>query len=185
MALTVPFVLFRPDTMQLPANTPPEVVEAINLKSSEQITKDEFNQRMIQSGFIQNVFLPKILVHSALNFVVVGVIFIFCWYKWQATPGKMLLGLRIVDEKTMKNPKAGQHVVRYIGYFISTILLFGGFLMIGLNKKKKGLHDIMAGTVVIHGRPYSEEWENKKKKWRVYATIAIILIGAIYLSGKL
>ena len=39
-------------------------------------------------------------------------------------------------------------ILRYIGYFISSIL-FLGYLMIAFDSKIQGLHNIIAGTYVI------------------------------------
>ena len=68
-----------------------------------------------------------------------------------ATPGKMALGmkLRMVngDPVTLR---AG--IVRYFGYWLSTLTLGIGFFMVGLTKKKRGLHDMIAGTVVVMER---------------------------------
>ena len=65
------------------------------------------------------------------------------------TPGKLLLGLRIVNEK-------GDHIgipgaiLRYIGKFVAAIILGIGLLMIAFNVKKQGLHDKIAGTYVVY-----------------------------------
>ncbi|PIN80402.1 RDD family protein [Candidatus Woesearchaeota archaeon CG10_big_fil_rev_8_21_14_0_10_30_7] len=65
------------------------------------------------------------------------------------TPGKLLLGLRIVNEK-------GDHIgipgaiLRYIGKFVAGIILGIGLLMVAFNVKKQGLHDKIAGTYVVY-----------------------------------
>jgi uncharacterized RDD family membrane protein YckC len=44
---------------------------------------------------------------------------------------------------------AGQMVMRYIGYYISTIPLLLGLIWVGIDSRKQGWHDKLAGTVVI------------------------------------
>jgi uncharacterized RDD family membrane protein YckC len=39
--------------------------------------------------------------------------------------------------------------LRHFAKFISTIIIFIGFVMIGLTKKRQGLHDRIAGCLVL------------------------------------
>lgn len=64
------------------------------------------------------------------------------------TPGKMVLGLRVV-RATGEEMTVGIGFLRWVGYVVSTFLFFLGFLWITVDKKKRGWHDIIAGTVVI------------------------------------
>ena len=66
-----------------------------------------------------------------------------------ATPGKSVLGLKITDNDG-NQISAGTAFVRYIGYIISAIVLYIGFIMVGFSDKKRGLHDIIAGTLVVY-----------------------------------
>jgi len=43
----------------------------------------------------------------------------------------------------------GIAILRYIGYLVSAITVFVGYLMIIWDTKKQGLHDKIAGTCVI------------------------------------
>ena len=76
-------------------------------------------------------------------------IYIACWIKFAGTPGKRLLNLKILDAETGKNIDAVQGVLRYVGYFVSTIVIFLGFIWIVFDPKKQGWHDKMAKTVVV------------------------------------
>jgi len=64
------------------------------------------------------------------------------------TPGKLILGMRIVNEKGeyIGIPMA---ILRYIGKIVSGIILGIGYFMIGWDEKKQGLHDKIAQTYVI------------------------------------
>lgn len=185
MLLTMPLLFFRPTALEMPANMPPSVMEAYNLQATGQISDQEFKRQIVESGYLEQQILPKILMYSFFNFLIVGVIYVLCWWKFNSTPGKLLFGVRIVDEQTMQDPSVRQYIIRFIGYIVSMIPLFIGYLMIGMNKKKKGLHDFMAGTVVIYGKPTSVEWEAKKKKWRTYIMLVLVVISIIYLSQTL
>ena len=64
------------------------------------------------------------------------------------TPGKLILGMRIVNEKGeyIGIPMA---ILRYIGKVLSGMILGIGYFMIGWDKKKQGLHDKIAQTYVV------------------------------------
>jgi len=76
---------------------------------------------------------------------------IVLWLKWGGkTPGKALLGIRIVNGDNMGDLTPKQAILRYIGYFVSIFILFIGFFMIAFRKDKRGLHDMIANTYVIY-----------------------------------
>jgi uncharacterized RDD family membrane protein YckC len=75
-------------------------------------------------------------------------VIIFWTYK-SATPGKMATNLTIVDAKTGGRPSIRQFVIRYLGYYVAGLPLFLGIIWVGIDKRKQGWHDKLAGTVVI------------------------------------
>ena len=44
---------------------------------------------------------------------------------------------------------AGQAIVRYFCYLLSALLPMADFVWIGLDRRKQGLHDKLAATVVV------------------------------------
>jgi uncharacterized RDD family membrane protein YckC len=66
----------------------------------------------------------------------------------QATPGKMLLGIVVTDNDGQRLSFAralGRNFAKII-----SLLAFGiGFLLIALNARGQGLHDLLAGTFVV------------------------------------
>jgi uncharacterized RDD family membrane protein YckC len=74
---------------------------------------------------------------------------ILFWVFKSATPGKMATRLRIVDAKTGDKPSTRQFIGRYLAYYVSIIPLCLGIIWIGIDKRKQGWHDKLAGTVVI------------------------------------
>jgi len=64
------------------------------------------------------------------------------------TPGKRMLGLRVVQaDGAPLTP--GIAFLRWVGYIISKIPLFLGFIWAAFDGRKQGWHDKIAGTVVI------------------------------------
>jgi uncharacterized RDD family membrane protein YckC len=67
---------------------------------------------------------------------------------WQATLGKKALGLVVIDLQGQRI-SFGRATGRFFAKILSTIILFIGFIMIGFTARKQGLHDIIAGTLVL------------------------------------
>lgn len=95
---------------------------------------------------------PQMSLRWELLFEVsVLLITIIFWRRWKgATPGKKFVHIKIVDAKTFKDINNTQAITRSIGYIASTFALLIGFIMVGFRKDKRALHDLLAGTVVIH-----------------------------------
>jgi len=73
------------------------------------------------------------------------------WKRWRgATPGKKFVHIKIVDASTLKDIDNRQALTRSFGYIASTFAFLIGFLMVAFRKDKRGLHDLLAGTVVIY-----------------------------------
>ena len=84
------------------------------------------------------------------EFLVLVVTIVF-WEKWGGTtPGKKMVGIKIVDAKNYKEISNKQAITRSLGYIPSTLLFGIGFLMVLFRKDKRALHDLMADTVVIY-----------------------------------
>ncbi len=88
----------------------------------------------------------------ALNWVFPAVAIILFWIYRSATPGKMVFGARIVDAGSGGQPSRGQLVGRYLAYLVSTLPLCLGLLWVGIDRRKQGFHDKLAGTVVVRER---------------------------------
>jgi uncharacterized RDD family membrane protein YckC len=80
----------------------------------------------------------------------ITIVYFVGFWTWRGqTPGMMLFGLRIAREVDGSLPGLARSILRYVGYFISQLPLFLGFIWIGFDKRKQGWHDKIAGTVVV------------------------------------
>ena len=83
--------------------------------------------------------------------LLVLVITVVFWKRWRgATPGKKFFHIKIVDAKTHKDITNTQAITRTFGYIASTFSFLIGFIMVAFREDKRGLHDLLAGTVVIY-----------------------------------
>jgi uncharacterized RDD family membrane protein YckC len=85
-----------------------------------------------------------------LGFVLIAVTVIGFWRYCGATPGKIALGVKIVDAQTGQPPTLGRFALRFVGYFVSAFPLYLGFLWAAIDRRKQGWHDKIARTIVIN-----------------------------------
>ena len=91
-----------------------------------------------------------VALSKLLAVIILGSIYIYIIYKYQASPGKMILGLTIVSDN-LERITLGQVLLReIIGKFLSSLILDIGYIMVAFTQKKQGLHDIIAKTLVIY-----------------------------------
>jgi uncharacterized RDD family membrane protein YckC len=76
---------------------------------------------------------------------IIGSFFLGFWISKSATPGKLLLKLKIVDATTLGTPSKYQFFKRFAGYSTSLV----GIWFIAFTARRQALHDKIAGTVVI------------------------------------
>ena len=89
------------------------------------------------------------LMDFTLNYVLPGVAILAFWFTRGATPGKLFISAAIVDARTLQTPTRGQFVLRYAGYYLSTVVVLLGYVWIAFDARKQGWHDKIAGTVVV------------------------------------
>ncbi|MFN5171224.1 MAG: RDD family protein [Cyclobacteriaceae bacterium] len=69
--------------------------------------------------------------------------------KMQATVGKMALSIKVTDVNGAKLDFV-KALIRNLSKIVSTMILFIGYIMAAFTEKKQGLHDIIAGTLVVN-----------------------------------
>ena len=84
-----------------------------------------------------------------ISYVLPAVLVILLWIRMSKTPGKIAVSARIVDARTGGKPTTAQFLIRYLGYYVSMLPLFLGFVWVGFDPRKQGWHDKMAGTFVV------------------------------------
>jgi uncharacterized RDD family membrane protein YckC len=97
------------------------------------------------------VFSPGVW-DTFFSYVLPAIVIIVFWVYKSATPGKLATRLTIVDAKTGEKPSTGQFIGRYFAYYVSIIPFFLGLIWVGIDKRKQGFHDKLAGTVVIRNK---------------------------------
>ena len=79
----------------------------------------------------------------------VDLYFVAFWTATGQTPAMRLMELRVVGPDG-EPPGVGRSIVRMIGLYLAIIPLFAGFLPVLIDDRRRGVHDMLAGTVVVH-----------------------------------
>lgn len=91
-----------------------------------------------------------VLVILTLGVTVIGLgYFPYFWARDGATPGMKMMGLRLVRDLDGGPISTGQAILRLVGYWVSGLVFYLGYIWILIDKRRRGWHDLMAGTVVI------------------------------------
>jgi uncharacterized RDD family membrane protein YckC len=77
------------------------------------------------------------------------VYFPYFWQKSGQTPGMRLMQIKVVRDKDGGPIGWGAAFLRLIGYWVSALVFYLGYIWIFIDKRKRGWHDLIAGTVVV------------------------------------
>jgi uncharacterized RDD family membrane protein YckC len=75
--------------------------------------------------------------------------FVVFWSTTGETPGNRLLQIRVCRAVDGAAPSLGAAVLRFAGVILAALPLFAGFLPILVDDRRRGLQDMLAGTVVV------------------------------------
>ena len=110
---------------------------------------------LVLVGFVLGFVIGMVMGKSGqiLSTILSLVISIYYWVFYQAssgqTLGKKVMGIKVVDMMGNKPSTMTFFLREMIGKLVSAIILFIVYLMILWDGKKQGLHDKIAGTVVV------------------------------------
>ena len=104
--------------------------------------------------FLDSLTDPGWLAHAAgilgLWIAIWWCYFAVGWGLLGATIGKWLFGLRIVDHRGRAPIGLSRAFLRLAAYSVSSVTLGMGHLLIILRPDRRALHDVLAGTWVVH-----------------------------------
>jgi uncharacterized RDD family membrane protein YckC len=124
--------------------------------------------QLVSSAFIQTILrffrltgligrIQTLLDNTSLNIAIGSSVFalfvigyfVFFWTLVGFTPGKAILGLKVMKMNGAKL-SFGRSLLRFICYWVSAIPLFIGFLWVLWDPKRQAWHDKIAGTQVLY-----------------------------------
>jgi len=79
--------------------------------------------------------------------------FVVCWATTGQTPGDRLFKFRVCDADDFTPLPPHRAILRLIYLTLAAIPLFAGFLPILVDDRRRGIHDMLAGSVVVATDP--------------------------------
>ena len=123
----------------------------------ETVSADFFTRlvAIIIDGVI--LIIPQMVIRLILGPALGGLIGLvigvgYSYYFWTTsgqTPGKMVMGLKVVNAENGALLEPSAALLRYVGYFVSGIALGLGYLWVLWDPKHDAWHDKIAKTKVI------------------------------------
>ena len=99
-------------------------------------TSDEFNTVMAVLGGVVYVLW------------LVGYFVVF-WSTTGQTPGNRLLEIRVCRASDGGPIRPATALLRFVALLLAALPLFAGFVPILLDERSRGMHDMLAGSVVV------------------------------------
>ena len=136
-----------------------QLLDSINDQGFKNVSYAGFWERFVAS-LIDGLIL--FVVNFALGLVIKNVFFglglntviqilYFTYFESslkQATIGKQLMNMKVVDKNGDRLTPAGA-LIRSLSKFISALILMIGYIMAAFDARKQSLHDKIAGTFVV------------------------------------
>lgn len=108
---------------------------------------------LVEGSFLGGNLLFSYTLKDIVIYICGVLYFILCTYYTGTTLGKRAMNLRVVSPK--EGTKLSFVNVLYretVGRFLSGFVLAIGYILIGIDGEKRGLHDILADTRVIYAK---------------------------------
>ncbi|MDD2657568.1 MAG: RDD family protein [Candidatus Pacebacteria bacterium] len=128
-------------------------------------------------GFVVSLVFGGAVYAQAISTIIGWFLIVYMVTKYQASPGKMAAGLHI-ERTSGDRLGAGRAILReLVGKFLSAVTLGIGYLMVAWTKKKQGLHDMVADTVVVENDP-----GKSKTIWVVIGVLGTLVLPLVIIG---
>ena len=99
----------------------------------------------------------------------------------QATLGKMAVGIKVTDNEGRRMGR-GQALGRWVSHLLCYMTMYIGYIMAGFTDRKRGLHDMVAGTLVVDRWAFTQEPGRQQRGLGTVAIIALVLAGVLVVA---
>ena len=89
------------------------------------------------------------LIAVFATFAIMLLYFPYFWQSSGQTPGMKVMRIRVVRDIDGGPVTWGPAIIRLVGFWVSSFVLYIGFLWVFVDKRKRGWFDLMAGTCVV------------------------------------
>ena len=94
--------------------------------------------------------LPILSIVPILAIPIISIAYFpYFWAKSGQTPGQKMMGIKVVRDSDGGPVTMGSAILRLLGYWVSGLVFYLGYIWIFIDKRHRGWFDLIAGTVVI------------------------------------
>ncbi len=134
---------------------------------------------------LENAMLGVTLIAYPIYFLMAGAYFAgFESSASQATPGKLLLGIKVCDAQG-RRLSVGHALGRWVAAALSYLTLFIGFLMAAFTERKQALHDMVSSTQVVDRWAYTAHPEKQSRQLHGCVIALLAFMGLMMLVAVL
>ena len=153
------------------------------LKEFAGLGHEEFTEKIIGqalSGDTGPLLMLTVfaLLQQMVTFTFNMLVFGYYHFVSGQTPGKRLLGVRVVDNTSLDYLTLGQSIWRYAASTVSMCICGVGSFMAAFNPEKRALHDFMATTRVV----YSERVPMETGEKTATAVLVLLFVFGVFYS---
>jgi uncharacterized RDD family membrane protein YckC len=123
------------------------------------VTGEMVIKKLSGEDFFQKYFLIQFIIMLIMCVYTLGF-----WVSYGVTPGKWIVGCKVVDAESLEKPSLLKAIIRLFGYIASAAPIGLGFVLIAFSDTKQGLHDRIAGTLVINFKHDFRNFENLRNR---------------------
>lgn len=99
----------------------------------------------------------------------------------QATLGKMAVGIKVTDGNGQRL-RPTHALGRWVSHLLSYLTLYIGYIMAGFTERKRGLHDMVANTLVVDRWAYTSRPDLQRRELGVVTIVMLVLMGLVILG---
>jgi uncharacterized RDD family membrane protein YckC len=96
------------------------------------------------------IVIPIQILNIAISILIPLLYSVIFIVKKGATPGKMAVGIKVINADGNEKISVGKAFGRYFAKILSWIIFGIGFIMIAFDDQKRGLHDRICKTLVVY-----------------------------------
>lgn len=100
--------------------------------------------------FLFKPFLFEFTIVDVIGYLLTVVYFVLMTYYCGATIGKFLMKIQVVDTEGKKMNFVTVLIRETVGKYLCELIVFIGYIMIGFDSRKQGLHDKISDTCVVY-----------------------------------
>lgn len=96
------------------------------------------------------ITLPIQILNILISFIIPCIYSVIFIVKKGATPGKMAVGIKVINADGNEKISVGKAIGRYFAKILSGLIFCIGYLMVAFDDQKRGLHDRICKTLVVY-----------------------------------